>query len=205
MNASLIALLAALTGCGGPGPDPLDDEADRLREVGSAVDRESVTAPDTSRGSTEAAEASGARLALDGEGLRIFLVPSGSARLIPFGTPKEQMLTALASVRDGPPREGENVDCGAAYATWEDGLTVWFSRGDFAGWSVPGGHRRLQTASGIGIGSTRAQLDSVYAARVERSTLGVEFAAGGIAGLLESDRPDARITHLWSGVACVAR
>lgn len=63
----------------------------------------------------------------------------------------------------------------------------------------------LTTASGIGIGSTRADLESAYAARVARSTLGAEFSAGGLAGLLASERPDAPIINLWAGEACLAR
>ena len=65
--------------------------------------------------------------------------------------------------------------------------------------------RILTTASGIGLGSTRAALESAYAARVSRSTLGMEFVAGGIAGLLASDHPAAPITHLWAGQVCLAR
>ena len=33
---------------------------------------------------------------------------------------------------------------------------------------------------------------------------GVAFTAGGVAGLLASDAPDAPVTHLWAGMACIA-
>jgi hypothetical protein len=41
--------------------------------------------------------------------------------------------------------------------------------------------------------------------RVFQSTLGTEFSAGGIAGLLESAGPQARIVALWAGMVCIAR
>ncbi|HSJ32450.1 MAG TPA: hypothetical protein VK933_13500 [Longimicrobiales bacterium] len=146
-----------------------------------------------------------ATLALDGDGLRIFLVPSGSARPIPFGTPKSDAMAMLLSVLAVAPREqGHSEDCGVDYATWENGLTVRFSRGSFAGWSVGAGST-LTTASGLGIGSSRTDLEAAYVADIGRSTLGIEFTAGGLAGILDSEAPDARVQHLWAGVACLGR
>lgn len=144
-------------------------------------------------------------LALEGEGLRIFLVPSGSARPIPFGTPQADAMTMLLSaLTEAPREEGHSEDCGVDYATWDNGLTVRFSRGSFAGWSVGAGSK-LTTASGLGIGSTRADLENAYSADIGRSTLGIEFTAGSLAGILESEAPDARVQHLWAGVACLGR
>lgn len=40
---------------------------------------------------------------------------------------------------------------------------------------------------------------------LERSALGIEFMAGGLQGILESEAPTARISDLWSGVNGVAR
>lgn len=151
-------------------------------------------------------EAPGALLALEGEGLRVFSVPSGSARPVPFGTAQDETLALLTAVlRMGPRDEGEQIDCRAEYATWENGLTTWFVRDGFVGWSVPNAGSPLTTASGVGVGSTRAELESAYVAEIRTSTLGVEFAAGGLAGLLESRQPSARITNLWAGQVCVAR
>jgi hypothetical protein len=60
--------------------------------------------------------------------------------------------------------------------------------------------------SGIGVGSTRAELQAAYAAAaVDSTTLGVEFTAGGLQGVLESDARTAPIVALWAGAACVAR
>jgi hypothetical protein len=159
---------------------------------------------------------SGAVLALDGEGLRVFLQPSGSARLIAFGESRSAVLAIVSRLRNGrDPELAANRECRATVATWPaSGLQLWFSPDSaarFIGWSLGGRAPadstipRLTTPSGIGIGSTRAALESAYVARVARSTLGVEFSAGGLAGVLASARADAPIRNLWAGQVCLAR
>ena len=159
---------------------------------------------------------SGAVLALDGEGLRVFLQPSGSARLIPVGESRSAVLAIVSRLRNGrDPELAANRECRATVATWPaSGLQLWFSPGSaarFIGWSLGGRAPadstipRLTTPSGIGIGSTRAALERAYLARVARSTLGVEFSAGGLAGVLASARADAPIRNLWAGQVCLAR
>ncbi|HSK18328.1 MAG TPA: hypothetical protein VK912_04265 [Longimicrobiales bacterium] len=197
---------AACEGRGGardPSPD-LDsaavaaDARSDTRDTPHTIESLDAPAPPISSG-TEAT------LALEGEGLRIFLVPSGSARPIPFGTPKSATMEMLRTVLAVAPREeGHSEDCGVDFATWGNGLTVRFARDSFAGWSVGPGST-LTTASGLGVGSTRAELEDAYAAEIGRSTLGIEFTAGGLAGTLESEAPDAQVQHLWAGVACLGR
>lgn len=159
---------------------------------------------------------SGAVLALDGEGLRVFLLPSGSARLIPFGEARSKVIAIVSRLRNGrEPEVATNLECRLTVATWPaTGLQLWFTpdpAARFVGWSLGGRAPadstipRLTTPSGIGLGSTRAALESVYVARVARSTLGVEFSAGGLAGVLASARADAPIRNLWAGQVCLAR
>ncbi len=40
---------------------------------------------------------------------------------------------------------------------------------------------------------------------IEEGNLAMEFAAGGLSGLLHSAKPDARIETLWAGTACLFR
>ena len=159
---------------------------------------------------------SGAVLALDGDGLRVFVVPSGSARVIPFGESRPVVVATVSRLRHGRhPQMAANRDCRATVATWPaSGLQLWFTpdpEARFVGWSVGGRAPadstipRLTTPSGIGLGSTRAALESVYVVRVARSSLGVEFSTGGLAGLLASERADAPIRNLWAGQVCLAR
>ncbi|HEY0061339.1 MAG TPA: hypothetical protein VGC21_04410 [Telluria sp.] len=152
------------------------------------------------------AEVAALVLAVDGEGLRLFNSVSGAARPIPFGTGKDDALALVTRSRKVPPQEqGDSADCGASYARWPGGLSLWFVDGKFAGWSLTPEASAVSTASGLRPGSTRAELESAYQASVVDSTLGVEFTAGGLGGLLDSRRPDAKVTHLWAGTTCLDR
>lgn len=145
-------------------------------------------------------------LALEGEGLRAFDAVTGSSRPIPFGTPRADVLNILQTSQGNPPQEqGENLDCNLTYATWADGLTVSFAQDRFVGWFVRAGSGAWTTASGIGVGSTRAELESVYQVQVQATSLGTEFAIGEMGGTLDSSGADARVIHLWAGQVCLAR
>src|SRR3546814_4604602 len=63
----------------------------------------------------------------------------------------------------------------------------------------------LGTMAGITRGSTRSDLESAYAAEVGETTLGTEFTAGGLSGLLDGTGPTAYITTLWAGTTCAFR
>jgi hypothetical protein len=137
---------------------------------------------------------------------------SGSARPIPFGAARDSVLAVLDALREPPSERGTNPECGAGplgFAGWADGLRLWFSRGAFAGWAVDGrseGAGRNGTMAGIGTGSTLAELRGVVApVRVERTSLGTEFDAGGLHGLLSGTDSTARVTHLWAGTICAFR
>lgn len=154
-------------------------------------------------------------LAVDGDGLRVFLEPSGAARPLPFGRPLGEVLAVATPLLGGrTPVLTERPDCGATAAEWKpDGLTLWFaisSAPRLVGWSLhsaggPDGARHVATASGIRPGVTRAAVESVYVTTVRRSTLGAEFTIGEMAGLLSGPEPTARVTHLWAGQVCLGR
>jgi hypothetical protein len=141
---------------------------------------------------------------LEGAGLRI---PGASPpRTLAFDTPEAETVEALAAALGGPPTErGVNEECGGGgleFAEWKDKITIYFDEGRFAGWDNEGD---LKTAGGIGVGSSRADLASLPGLEVEESTLGTEFRAGGLSGILASKSPDAKIIHLWAGTICVFR
>ncbi len=56
--------------------------------------------------------------------------------------------------------------------------------------------------AGVGIGSKRADVESAIVAPVEETSLGREFASGGLSGLY--DAKDV-VTDLWAGSVCLAR
>lgn len=158
-------------------------------------------------------------MSLDGEGLRLVDPDSGATRPLAFGVPLEQ-LTLVTEKLKGPAEKGRAEECGAgplAYLRWSDGLTLYALDGLFAGWALDETEGaaakakdgkpapKLTTISGIGIGSTRTQLLDVYDAKIEQTTLGTEFNAAGLSGILDGTGGKARVTNLWSGVNCVFR
>lgn len=146
------------------------------------------------------------RLAVEAEGLRLFA--GESARLLSFGMPLEQLLALLERFR-GPADRGTHGECGPGpleYAVWADGLTLYFQDGRFAGWALDeraaGAHA---TVGGLAPGSTRRALETAYEAKIEQTSLGTEFRAGGLYGVLDAPGPNGRVTALWAGVSCVFR
>lgn len=161
-------------------------------------------------------------ISLDGEGLRLVDPKSGATRPLSFGVDEAQ-LKLVAEKLKGPAKSGRNEECGAgplAYLSWDDGLTLYSLDGLFAGWALNerGGATvpaktpakgeppaKLTTISGVGIGSTRAQLLDAYDAKIEQTTLGTEFNAAGLSGILDGKDAKAKVTNIWSGVNCVFR
>lgn len=209
-NPMLLVLLLALAGCNQPDADSARDERESPAVARPPAAMPAADPPATDQPAAAddvAAPATAAKLALDGEGLRIFIVETGSSRLIPFGIVKAEALGVLEAVQGAPPSDqGENIDCGATHAIWPDGLTVWFARDKFVGWSVASAASPLSTVGGLEVGSTRAEVESgASVARIAPSSLGEEFTAGGVAGLLDSADADARVSNLWAGATCIAR
>lgn len=154
---------------------------------------------------------SSAVLALDSKGLQVVNSSTGSTRTLAFGMKENEVVTILKNLRGKPRNSGVNKECGAGalgFASWADGLTLQFNKGRFAGWSVDGsskGANKLTTISGIGTGSTRTQLNKAYTVKVSRSSLGTEFSAGSLGGLLSGNKSTDRVTTLWSGTTCFFR
>lgn len=185
-----IAVVLALGACGEPPPPPADAPAETTTEPATPSTETPTSATTTPT-------------ALDAEGLRL-VSPTGSTLLIAFGQPAKAANEALTAARGAPAQQGLNSECGAGplvYVGWSDGLTAYFQNDAFAGWAVNAAGPT--TMSGIGVGSTRAEMEDVYAGvTVSETTLGQEFAAGQLYGILDGPGPQAKITALWSGVSC---
>lgn len=153
---------------------------------------------------TAAADPALAPLVLEGHGLRISGVAPGTE--LPFDTPKAAAIEAVTKALGRPPTErGTNDECGGGgmeFAAWEGEITAWFDEERFVGWDSKG---KLKTPGGVGVGSSRADLAPLRGMEVEESTLGTEFRAGGLSGILASKAPDAKVIHLWGGSTCVFR
>ncbi|WP_411281788.1 hypothetical protein [Gemmatimonas sp.] len=71
---------------------------------------------------------------------------------------------------------------------------MWCSRGANSWWKD----------DRTGLASTRAELDAAYATQVATSSIGMQFSAGGLSGMLVSSATKAPITDLWVGTHCIA-
>jgi hypothetical protein len=196
----ILALLAA-SACS-DAPEASDNGAASSAEAPGAPAAEPTAAPAVVR----------PKLAIDGEGLRLIDPSTGAATPLRFGTDQPTLLAALND--RGAPKLGRLEECGAGpldQARWPDGLSLYFQDSKFAGWAL--GQRDAGSAAtplpttmaGIGIGSTRAELDAAQRPEVMESSLGTEFSAGGLGGVLDGTRRGARVTHLWAGATCIMR
>ena len=199
-NAFIACILLAACGSG------RSQEANATSAAGASLSSANPSAPAAAAGNTVAAATQD--LAVEAEGLRLVDTRSGATRPLPFDTPEDQLLALLEAFR-GPADRGTNSECGFGpldYAVWADGLTLHFHDDLFAGWALdPRAAGVHATMSGIGPGSTRRELEAAYEGQVEETTLGIEFHAGGIEGILDGEGPDARISAMWAGVSCVFR
>lgn len=203
------ALAAALAGCT-RGSAPVAP-AVPLREtpVPSASTPVPVPAAPTDAASPAIPASTLVKLALSGEGVD-FVSENGSVRHLVFGAPAADAIDTVSRAQGAAPQRGRNEECGAGpldMATWPGGLTVMSQDGRFIGWSVSrgaadGGNAGMATMAGIGVGSTRGELEAAYAADIRETTLGQEFAAGDVFGVLDGTGPSARITALWAGTSC---
>lgn len=130
-----------------------------------------------------------------------------------FGTEGPVAVDALRDVLRMEDEQGDQPECPAGPATFarfgdpDSGLLLTMQDGALAGWSIAEGST-LTTSAGIGIGSTKADVDAAYGSTevVPDSTLGIElFLENGLSVLLDADAPDGAVTALWAGVNCIFR
>ena len=195
LTVPFVLTLAALTACSNETP------SDRPVETAPAAVQ---TTPAPAAPDNETASKDSPALAIEAEGLRLFNKQSGSARAIAFGTARGDVLSMLAFL--GKPETGTNGERGAGaldYANWPGGLGLYFQNDKFAGWNLNERSKgAVTTASGVGIGSSRTVLEAAYAAYISETTLGTEFAAAELFGLLDGKGKAAKITNMWGGVSC---
>lgn len=196
---TVLALAALVTACGQP-----SEESTPAAPAPSAAPAQPAppAAPAT------AAAPAGA-VALDQEGLRL-VSDTGSSRLVAFGIPTADAVAALSSALGNPADRSINSECGAGpteFVSWPNALDAMFLDGKFVGWSLGSkSDGKVTTMDGIGVGSSRQALTAAFGdLKVEQSTLGVEFSAGDIFGILDKDGPAGKVETIWGGLSCVFR
>ena len=211
----ICTLAVMLTGCARePAPAGIAPPARQAPAIAASVPTPAPpasTAPAPAAVPVEAPSNAAVKLGLSGEGLDL-VSERGSVRHLVFGTQADTVIEAVSRTHGGiAPQRGRNEECGAGpldMATWQDGLTVMAQHGRFVGWSVSRGAAGAAdrdgpaTMAGIGLGSMRRELEAAYTADIRTTTLGQEFAAGDLFGVLDGSGPSARITALWGGTSC---
>jgi hypothetical protein len=191
-----LALVALLAACGQP--------AEKAAPV------EPVATPAAADPAATPAPSAKAAVSLDPEGLRLVVLDTGSTRLLAFGRPTTEAVEVLSGILGQPAGRSTNTECGAGpteFVEYRNGLSALFLDGKFSGWSADAeSARKVTFMTGVGVGSTRQQLTEGFAdVKVEESTLGLEFGAGDVSGLLDQDGPQGKVTTLWAGTSCVFR
>lgn len=193
---------------------PIKKKADTLQIVQESNQKttDSVTAIQTQKTH---------QLILTSNAVQAINTTTGSTSEIPFGKPFDEMKEIVTRILQSKPiSEGINAECGAGplkMASWNNGLTLVFQKKgvpsvesespwEFAGWYVslnPRNTTKITTMSGIGIGSTRGEMESAYVIIVKKSSLGYEFSTtSGLYGIFDGMGKEAKITNMWSGVSC---
>jgi hypothetical protein len=139
-------------------------------------------------------------LLADGAGL----VMADGAR-IDFGAEVAGTTDAVSvALGDGPSNSYHNDECGAGpmdFVEWPNGLTLMFQDGALSGWltKAEAGVDTVPTTSGLRPAMAKADIPG---ATFEETSLGIEFQAGEIFGILgEGDR----VELLWAGTSCFFR
>ncbi|TGX50234.1 hypothetical protein E5A73_17585 [Sphingomonas gei] len=202
LRVGLLIAPLALAGCGGS-----EREAHAGRSMVITGNENELIVP-VPQSAANAAEASEPVVNLAPDGLSL-VFGTGGARQVTFGMPRAAVTEALAKMLGSPIEEGDDQECGAgalSFASFRGGLGAYFDGGKFVGWDLDGHDGgRFVTAAGVGIGATRKQLESATAVTIEDSTLGIEFSAGGMSGLLSARDAGGEVTNLWAGATCIAR
>ena len=143
---------------------------------------------------------------LQGDGLGL-VSGSGSNRMQLFGEADPAVLQAALARSLGPGTPSAQPDCGASVTTVSyGGLQILLEDGRFAGWSLTGPGPRVTTGVGLGPGSTLAELRAdLTPLEVTETTLGTEWTAGSLSGLLDGSTDDSRVTSVWAGRVCLHR
>lgn len=209
MKIILILFLSLLIfGCQNEGKQDPEQEAGILPAEGIGADREFVEP-----------EREEPVLVLATNALQLLNEETGATTDLLFGMEFDQLVEIVNSnVNSGYKGDHINSECGAGplkMASWENGLVIIFkkneSSGDweFEGWLMDAGVKKsgkLNTGSGVGIGSTRVQLEEEYEIEVKQTTLGQEFATErGLFGILSGAGDSATIQTMWSGSNCNSR
>jgi hypothetical protein len=198
MKMGWVCVAVVLTACSSPASETAAET--------KAVLAEASTAPTPPEAPAPAPKAEKSELLLAPGGLSIVERPSGKASLIKFGIPRASAELMIGNVQGDQQGKGSSSECGAGtvdYTSYKDDLQLTFQDGKFVGWATNGAKSPLRTAKGIGVGSTRRELDAAYKILVEDSSLGLLWSTGDMVGTLDIDGIDGLVDNIWAGTVCL--
>ena len=196
----VVGLLALALGACGQAQD-----APQAPPSGEATQAASPSAP-----AKAATPSAAAVVALDADGLRFVTADTGRTSLLAFGAKRAMVEAAVARATGGKPQRSVSEECpaGPTQFTRFGELQLAFQEGLWIGWAL-GGASPVTTMDGIGIGSTRAEVERTRnLTMIPESTLDEEFVLGSaeqetaIGGVFATPGPEGRVAYLWAGVAC---
>lgn len=223
--AAVLALGLAATACGSSSNEGTATAGSDVTTEASAATTDSAagTTATTAGPASSSTTASGAAsstavpaaeggLGIGPDGLQ--LIDGARITQLPFGTGKDEVFTFLEEVLGASPTVTESSpECGNQadeQLLWPGQLSIDIRDDQMISWQLAQGSP-LTTVSGVGLGSTRAEVESSIVIMVDETSLGTEFATegtgegGGMGGLLTGPEPTATVTELWAGEICAFR
>jgi len=149
--------------------------------------------------------APGDRVQISQGGLALSRPDASAMAPLPFGSPFHESLRMLATVLGPDFSVNLPEECPAGpvvVVSFPDQIDLIYQNDHLVGWMLRRGSE-LTTAGGISLGAPLAALGGFATLEVFESSIGWEFQAGSISGLL-SDR-EGMVEHLWSGTVCIFR
>lgn len=202
-STSLLLAAALLAACGS---EPSTDAGAQSAPDSAATTPAAARAPADAQPPGPAADRGAPALVLAPDGLN---VTGGAApKHLAFGSPRAGVLADVGTVLGAPGEQGIQEECPAGplyQVSYAGGLQLVFQDSAFVGW-FSGEGSTLRTAPGIGPGSTLGQLRSAYpGVTVEETSLGHEFAAGELYGIVADTSSAGAVQVVFAGTNCIFR
>lgn len=154
-------------------------------------------------------------VALDGQGLMSIEPETGSTLLVPFGSPRSEVVDLVIMSYGEPAGENLLSECGGGplIAVGWVGLSLYFEPTEsdadaaaFLGWAVNGPAPVVTTLDGLGFGVTTDVLVAARSGEIfADSSLGWEFFDGTTTWVSSGLAGDGVIDSVWAGESCVFR
>lgn len=138
-------------------------------------------------------------------GLGLASADATTTATLPFGAPFHESLRSLTTIlgHDFSVYLPEECPAGpVVVVSFTRQIDLIYQQDRLAGYMLRPGST-MTTQAGVGLGTPLAGLGSFATLEIMESSLGWEFQAGEISGLL-SER-EGIVEHLWSGTVCIFR